>query len=544
MPISNVVSTLLMLACAVGLVVGAVTLALRFVRLPGDLGGPSGPESSTMAGSDGPGGASTGSGVMLAPSERGLMPARLCALLLVVAWAAAAARMVPDTARAAAAAIALLIAGVFSGALILGPERLVQGRAPGLTGPGNMGFLVAGLAAASIGIPDPALRQWMAIGAAVGVALPAVAAGIFGLERRAWAGAALAAQAAAIGGAMVWGDRLRPQDNLGVGLALGFAGGACLVHAVAVAGVPTALGPLAPTLVGGLLGAAVALPVVALALREPTLAVPAAIGGGMAALLAGVALADGDRVPDHGGAAARGEPDGEGKGRGMEAGSDEPSPFLAMWLLVLAGGTLLLVNRLYGMVGLSLAGIGLTALTAGDSRRMRWLGALLPAIFGTRALLQVFLDRTYLRMGGVDVTQTYAFAALILGFVAGTALVRFRSLLAPDPWAGGAAALLLASSPVLVGYFIHILPLAGFIAGAIAAGFALAALGDGLEAAASRLAPYLVLVSGGAALAAPFLQEVINAPRQQRILMFLVVSALALWYAVSAVRSQLRRSAA
>lgn len=524
-PLSNVVSTLLLLACAAGAVVGAVTLALRFMRPPG-----AGPDET-----------SGGAGQPAGAEGQALTAARLAALVLVVAWAAAAGRIAPDGARAAAVAIALAVAGVASGFLVLGPAWVIEGGDRKLLGPGNMGFLVAGLAAAALAVPDVGVRPWIALGAAVGAALPALAAGVFGLERRAYAGAVLAAQAAAIAGAMVWGDRLRPQHNLGIGLALGFSGAAIVVGAAAAAGVPARMGPLAVPVAGGLLTAAVSYPVLALALREPAMAVPAAIGGGMAALLAGVVgVASGFGGPP-GGAEA---PASDGVPPAAKWSREPATHFLAVMLLILAGGSLLLINRLYGMPGLSLAGIGLIALSAGDARGVRWLAALLPAIFGGRALLHLFLDRTYLRLEGVDVTQTYAFAALILGFVVATALVRFRSHLAHGPLAGGAAVLLLAASPVLVGYFIHILPLAGFAAGVLAAGFGLAALCDGLEAGASRLAPYLVVVTGGAAIAAPFLQEVINAPRQQRILVFLVVSAVALWYAVSTLRSQLQRSAA
>ncbi len=502
-PLSNVVSTMLMLSVAAGALVGAWSLALRFVR------------------------------PFQGRTEPGLMAARVCSLVLVLAWAAAAARMAPDSGRAIAVGIALAAGGLAGGLLVLGPARVAEGGDTRLLGPGNLGVVVAGLAAAAIAVPDANLRPWIALGAVVGLALPALAAGIFRLEGRARAGAVLAAQAAAIAGAMVWGDKLRPGHNLGVGMALSFAGAVCLVGGAAAIGFPATVNPLVPPIAAGILVAVVAYPVLALALRDAAMAVPAAVGGAMAALIALVTMA------------AEGLDGSGARGSDRDAGTaSELPPFLAMLLLVLAGGTLLLINRLYGMPGLSLCGIGLAALAAGDARAVRWLAALLPAVFGGRALLHLFLDRTYLRLEGVDVTQTYAFAALVLGFVVATALVRFHEHLAPGPWSGAAGALLLAASPVLVGYFIHILPLAGFLAGVMAAGFGMAALCDGLEEGAARLAPYLVLVCGAAAIAAPFLQEVINAPRQQRIVVFLIVSAVALWYAVSSLRSQLQRPAA
>ncbi len=437
-----------------------------------------------------------------------LLAARICTVVLVLAWVAGAFRLAPPG-KIGFLALAILIGGLVGGFVTLGPLR---GGVPG-----NLAAVVALFAALLLGVADPASRQWAALGLALGLALPALAAGIFRLEAQAFSGALLAGQAAALAGALVWGDRVFAAHQVGAGAAIGFAGVVVVMMAIGTWALPGSRqgAPLA----AGALAALAAYPLLALALRQPAAAFPAAIGAGMAVLLAfGVGL--------------------------VGSADEEPPAFLAVVVLVLGGGTLLLINRLWGMPGLGLAGIGLAVLATADDRATRWLAALLPAIFGGRALLHLFLDRTYLRVEGVDVTQTYAFAALILGFVLATAFVRFHDQFASAPLAGGVLALLVAASPVLVGYFIHLLPLAGFLAGVIAAGFALAALADGLERGAARLAPYLALACAGAAAAAPFLTDMINAPRQQRILVFLVVSGVAIWFAVSTLRSQPRPSAA
>jgi hypothetical protein len=449
--------------------------------------------------------------------------------------------MAPDTPKAQAIGLTVALAGLLSGLLTLGPERLVFGGDGRLRGPGNFAWAVAGIAILAMALPNPATRQWAAVGGATGLAIPALVAAVFRLEGRASIGALLAAQGAALAGALVWGDRLRSKHGTGLGIAVSWGAAVALFGALGAfafagrsahssAGQANAGGTFPDsagyprqafltTIAGGLFAALAAFPLIALALREPSAAIPAAIGAGMAVLFAVIAMV-------------------------WQVSDAEPPPALAFGLLLLGGGTLLLVNRLYGMAGLGLCGVGLAALGAADSRSLRWLAVLLPAAFGGRALLHVFLDRTYLRLEGVDVSQTYTFAALILGFAFATALVRFRDYLAPGPWAGAVGALFLAASPLLVGYFIHLLPLAGFIAGIVAAGFALAAFCDGLESAAARLGPYLLVTCAGAAAAAPYLTSIINAPRQQRIIVFILVSGLGLWYAGSALRSQLQRPSA
>ncbi|MBM3269986.1 MAG: hypothetical protein FJZ01_20315 [Candidatus Sericytochromatia bacterium] len=446
-------------------------------------------------------------------AEPALRAPRIWNAVLVLGWAGAAWWLAP-AGKTWPLAIAVVAGGAIAGLIALGPLR-EESR---LRAPGGFAAVVAAFAIAALATGgDAAARQWAALGLPLGMALPALTAGVFRREAEAFAGALAAGQATALAGALIWADRIYPAHQVGTGAVLGFAGAVALLMALAAFALSAQ--PARAPVAAGALAALAAYLLVALALRQPHLAIPAAIGAGMAALLAlGAGLA--------------GPPE------------EEPPALVAVLLLVLAGGTLLLINRLYGMPGLGMCGIGLAALATADNRATRWLAALLPAAFGARALLHLFLDRTYLRVEGVDVTQTYAFAALILGFVVATALVRFRAELAADAWSGGAAAGLLAATPVLVGYLIHILPLAGFLAGLIAAGFALAALCDGLEEGAARLAPYLGLACAGAAAAAPFLTEVINAPRVQRAIVFAVVTGIASWYVVSTLRSQSRPAAA
>ena len=540
MALENVVSMLLGVSVAVGLGVGLLATILR-LRAPA-------PSSASAAGRVTP--ANPG-----AATASDLRAARVVSTLLVLAWAVVAEQMAPDAPKTQAIGLTVAAAGLLAGLLTLGPDRLVLGGDGRLRGPANFAWVVAGYAFLAMALPSAATRQWAAVGGATGLAIPALVAAVFRLEGRASAGALLAAQGAALVGALVWGDRLRSKHGAGLGIAVSWGAAVALFGALgafafsgrkdsgtageangikdeangtegeaSASGIPLATGPrpdpaFQSAIAAGLLAALAAYPLIALALREPSAAIPAAIGAGMAAFFAMIAML-------------------------WQTSESEPPPALAFGLLLLGAGTLLLVNRLYGMAGLGLCGVGLAALGTADGRALRWLAVLLPAAFGGRALLHVFLDRTYLRLEGVDVSQTYAFAALILGFAFATALVRFKDFLAPGPVAGAVGALFLISSPLLVGYFIHLLPLAGFIAGIIAAAFGLAALCDGLESAAARLGPFLVMSCAGAAAAAPYLTSISNAPRQQRIVVFIVVAVLGLWYAGSALRSQLQRPAA
>jgi len=192
---------------------------------------------------------------------------------------------------------------------------------------------------------------------------------------------------------------------------------------------------------------------------------------------------------------------------------------------IVAGGLLLVLdNRLLGIVAIGFGGAGLAAGLAGRVAARPWVG-LLVGLFATRVWIQLFLDRTDLTGYGVDLTHPYAFAALIAGALAPAGALAARRAVGGHGPLGAAAGLVVVLAPALLGYFIHVGPLAAWLAGVALGVFAIAAsamVGD--EAAEPPLADLtaLLLVNVGVCLlAAPWLVTVLNATRESRVSAFI-----------------------
>lgn len=293
---------------------------------------------------------------------------------------------------------------------------------------------------------------------------------------------------AAVAGGAAWGEKLHPGANLGAPLAVGL--GAALVLALAI-GAALAKGEApgwssrlaafavyalsAVGLIGGLYG------------QGATLVIAAVLGGAVG-LLAPFALAN----------------------------QAAPNTLRALIFLAVGGALLIVDNRLMGILGIALGGIGL-GVGALSGASVRPLVTLLIAVFAARAWLQLFLDRTMLAGYGIDLTHPYAFATLILGGLLPVAAIAVARLARPNTPLTALWVLALALAPAWVGYFVHVEALGSLLAGLLLAAFALG-LQDGPEAETRTLIPALLITHVAVTLlAAPWLVSVMNATRQDRL---------------------------
>lgn len=194
-------------------------------------------------------------------------------------------------------------------------------------------------------------------------------------------------------------------------------------------------------------------------------------------------------------------------------------------MLVTIGGAavLLLSLRLGGVGALGLTGIGMIGI-AGLSPA-HWATTLI-GVAGARIVLQTFLVRTNLNDIGIDLTHTYGFAGLILGLFWPLTLAALHprlgnrsSLLLPFGWS-------LVLTPVLVGFILHVEPLATFIMGLLALAMTLGLLRPaGNKVAADLSLPLLGLALATTLLSSAWLVSMINATRWVRSLTLLVALA-------------------
>lgn len=427
------------------------------------------------------------------------------AVLLVLALIGYLVSPSPD--KAAFTAGGILVGGGLGLVLGMGPSLLLWRDEAARDTLARAGLGAAFLVVADLLVPDPVLLSYAIVSFLIG--LSAVALPLALVEHpRAGAFSASLAVVGMVGAAVVWGDRSLPAHGLGSAWALGF-GGLTLAFSYLTSFLPRVGAPFA----GSVLTAAVAVPLGAWIVRlVPAFVVPALVGLVLAMLLAGFVL--------------------------VSERAERPGPLPTLTLVLVAGGALLLANRLYGMYGVTLAGLGLMPVLVAGQRALS-LGGLVLAAFAGRAFLQVFLDRTYLRQYGADLTHVYTSFGLMSALLMPYALVTIRQAYAPRAVLLGIEALVALAMPWLIGYFLHVDPVASYMAGLLMVTFVLGLLG---EAQVTRfrfhaLMPPLVLAASATSLVgAKWMITVMNAPRMERLVVFLVLLALMAVYLVVLLR--------
>lgn len=296
---------------------------------------------------------------------------------------------------------------------------------------------------------------------------------------------------ALVAGAVAWGEALHPSEQLGAPLAVGL--GTVVVLGL---GLQALLRERAP----GWLGALLAF----LAIAGGTALIALGVYSQHLALWAALALgaAIGALAP-------------------LLVNAEGPPGALP---LLLAGGAMLVVdNRLFGILGIGLGGLGLLV---GARVKASPAATLLLAVFAARVWMQLFLARTLLTGYGIDLTHPYAFAGLVLGGLLPMAALAIARLCRGDAWLLGAFALAFVTLPAWLGYFVHVEPLASLLAGLVLASF-IAALSPSAEP--DTLAPVLLVVNTATTLlAAPWLVTVMNATRAARVGALVVAAVLVL----------------
>jgi len=195
-----------------------------------------------------------------------------------------------------------------------------------------------------------------------------------------------------------------------------------------------------------------------------------------------------------------------------------------MALILVGGGLLLLMNRLFGMLGVSLSAIALIPLLTGQVVVQRLAIALL-SVFSGRAILQVFLDRSYLHQVGVDLTHPYTSFGLLAALFLPLALATVHARPEAPPPPRALEALILALFPLATAYFIHIDPYAAYIAGLLVMTLVAGVLPVSQDRAAklpNLLPPMLLSGAPLGLLTAAWLLHEINAPRNQRLAFFVI----------------------
>ena len=360
-------------------------------------------------------------------------------------------------------------------------------------------------------VADPVLSSYVVMGGLLGLSCTALPLALSGHARAEGLSSALGL-IAVFGAGVVWGDRAFPEVTLGSAWALGFA-----ALALGISYALTAIPRTAAPFVAAVLAMALAAPLGYWGFRlESPVVLPSLMGLGLALALS-LLLYFSESVP-----------------------RDRSGPLPALALVLVAGGCLLLANRLFGMFGVSLAGIGLSVLLLARGRAPLLTGILVSGFAG-RAFLQLFLDRTYLNQYGVDLTHTYTSFGLIAAFFVPFALAALRRTIAPAGLFLGLEALAVLVLPVLMGYFIHVDPLASYLAGLLVTVYVLGILAEeGLTAYrfAALMPPLLLSAASVGILSAPWLITVLNVPRKDRLIVFSAVFVLLLIYLIALVRQR------
>lgn len=367
---------------------------------------------------------------------------------------------------------------------------------------------------ADVWVSDPVLLSYGLFGAVLGFATVTLPMALSESPRT----ESLTLLLALLGGlaaAMVWGDRAALQHSVGTSRVLGFAALSLAVRYATLA-LPQAWASLA----GGLLLASISLPLGLWWLRlDPRFLWAALAGVALAVALGGLVR--------------------------LAARAEAARALADVGVALVAGGVLLLCNRLFGIHGVAIAGVGLTIFLA-DRGSAAAVAALLGSAFAGRALLQLFLDRTYLRQVGVDLTHPYTALGLVAALLVPFALQGLRRYF---PVRGPLLALtsfFAIALPLGLGYFVHIEPLATYMTGLVLLGitFALARPEAGVPSLSALVPPLLLSAAPLSLLSAPWLIQVMNTPRATRIAVFVAVSILLLGYLLAVVRSRVEPTVA
>jgi hypothetical protein len=406
------------------------------------------------------------------------------------------------------------------GLLVGGGIGLAWGFAPAAEGDATRDTLarfsiaLLPMVLADVWVGDPVLLSYALFGGVLGLAA-IVLVHALGAAPRAQEMTLALALVGALAVAMVWGDRATAQHSIGSARSLAWAALAVGCR-YATLSLPRPWGGPA----GALLLAGLALPTGLWGLRLDPRFLWAALAGVVVALVLGVLVRMAERA-------------------------ETARALAAIGVALVAGGALLLCNRFLGIHGVAIAGVGVGIFLA-DQGFAFTAASVLASSFAGRALLQLFLDRTYLRQVGVDLTHPYTAIGLVASLLVPFALQALCRHFALRGALLGIAAFLTLLLPLGMGYFVHIEPLATYVMGLVLLSLtlALARPEPGAPQLGVLLPPLLLGASALALLSAPWLISVMNTPRLSRVAVFAALSVVLLGYGLALVRHRLETTVA
>ena len=217
------------------------------------------------------------------------------------------------------------------------------------------------------------------------------------------------------------------------------------------------------------------------------------------------------------------------------------SKFLqALFVIFLIGGLVILVNRISGAYGLVLCSLSLLLAgnyIFGEKKLFLIDKAIVVAsvIMASRAILQLYMQRTELISYGIDITTPYTFGLLVMG-MALPFILGFIVLIADKSnILSVLLTFLIIELPIIIGLFVHTEAVSSFIFGALGisliVGIILAVTADSrnwldpkiqdiVTKTSNSIIPLMVSVTGMTILSASFVVNVSDLTRIHRLIIF------------------------
>lgn len=211
-----------------------------------------------------------------------------------------------------------------------------------------------------------------------------------------------------------------------------------------------------------------------------------------------------------------------------------------LFIVILIGGITILVNRLNGAYGLVLCGLSLltgSTYIFGEKKLFFIDKAILfgTGIMVSRAILQLYLERTNLTFYGIDITGPYIFGLLVIGMAMPLILSLALILSGKKKFLAFYLCLLIITLPVITGIFVHTTAVSSFVFGFLSITLIIGAILIGvhenkwitdttiqliLMKTGNLLIPLIIATTALTILSANFVIYVANMTRIERILIF------------------------
>jgi len=239
--------------------------------------------------------------------------------------------------------------------------------------------------------------------------------------------------------------------------------------------------------------------------------------------------------------------------------------FLQMiFTVILLGGIIILVNRLNGAYGLVLCGLSL--LVGGTYifgvKKLFFIDKVLilgAGIMVSRAVLQLYLERTNLTSYGIDITTAYTFGLLVIGMAMPLILSLCTVLSLNKKLIAFFLCLLIINLPLITGFFVHTTAVSSFIFGFLSISLIIGAIltlvyenkwitDNNIQLILMKtnnlLIPLIIVCTGITILSASFVIYVSDMTRLERVLIFvgfLIIACLVSFFSIRVKKSSVSK---